>query len=241
MIMYQTIPNFTGFSSIISNLGEVENRGVEISLSSTPIKTRNLEWNSTLGFSRNKNKIKHLYYEYEDVFDKDGNIIGSRESDVITNQWFIGKPIGVILDYKFLGIWQENEAQEAAFYGQKPGDPKIRNSHNPEEYSYTDEDKEFQGQTSPKSQWSLRNDFTLWKNLNFSFNIYSKWGHKGTTTGYINDMGYTAEWQNTHLRSYWTPEKPTNKYARLGSTMPKNAESAPGLSTGLSSGYRIFP
>lgn len=54
MIMNQSLPGFTGFGSITCNLGEVVNKGVEISLTTNNIQTNNLEWNTTIGFSYNK-------------------------------------------------------------------------------------------------------------------------------------------------------------------------------------------
>lgn len=50
----------------------------------------------------------------------------TNDQDDISNKWFIGKPINVIYDYEKAGIWQINEVEEAAKYGCKPGDVKIR-------------------------------------------------------------------------------------------------------------------
>lgn len=69
MIMNKKLPDFSGFGSVVTNLGEVQNRGFELSLSSLNIKKQNFEWRTTLGLSHNQNKIKHLYYEMEDVKD----------------------------------------------------------------------------------------------------------------------------------------------------------------------------
>ena len=66
MIMYQRLPNFTGFSNIATNLGEITNSGIEITLNSKNIDTPNFKWNTTVGFSYNKNRIKHLYYDYDE-------------------------------------------------------------------------------------------------------------------------------------------------------------------------------
>ena len=95
MIMAQRLPNFTGFSSITTNLGEVTNTGFEITLRSVNIDQENFKWNTSVGFSYNKNKIKHLYYEY----DEDG-----KEMDDTSNGWFIGKPIGEIWYWETDGI-----------------------------------------------------------------------------------------------------------------------------------------
>jgi hypothetical protein len=57
----------------------VDNRGIELSLLTTNVRNDVLEWNTSLGLSYNKNEIKHLYYEYEDVLDANGNVIGTKE------------------------------------------------------------------------------------------------------------------------------------------------------------------
>jgi TonB-linked SusC/RagA family outer membrane protein len=232
MIMNQSLPGFSGFGSITCNLGEVQNRGMEILVNSVNIKNSKLEWNTTLGFSFNRNEIKHLYYQYEDILDADGNVIGSKEQDDIANNWFIGKPISSIWTYKTIGIWQKDEAEEAALYKQRPGDPKVWNNPENDVYNedgtvktivYDNDDKVFQGQTAPKVNWSLRNELTFNKNLSLSFNIYSKMGHKSTGTSYLNKDNagskVTYGW-NTYRKEYWTVDNPTNDYGRLDAQGP---------------------
>ena len=218
LIMDQTLVNITGFSKVTSNLGEVVNQGIEISLNTTNIKTENFTWSTSLGLSSNRNRIKHLYYTYEDVFDDGGNLIGQKEKDVSANNWFIDQPISVIWNYKLLGIWQEDEKAEAALYSQVPGDPKAKDNYDVDSRKYSNEDKEFLGQTSPKIRWSLRNDFNIFKDFTASVNIYSYLGHKNASTDYLN-TGYMYERANTYVREYWTPENPTNKFARLSSSV----------------------
>ncbi|MDR0544102.1 MAG: SusC/RagA family TonB-linked outer membrane protein, partial [Odoribacteraceae bacterium] len=179
MIMSQRLPGFSGFSSITTNLGEVQNSGFELAINSSNIRNENFEWNTTFGFSYNKNKIKHLYYENEDVLDDSGAVIGTKEIDDKTNNWFIGKPIGVIWTYRVDGIWQVSEIEEARRHGQKPGDPKVANLYTADDKVnadgsvtpvYNDNDRDFLGQYSPPVHWSLRNDFTLWKDFSISLN-----------------------------------------------------------------------
>ena len=159
MIMSQRLPNFTGFSSITTNLGEVTNTGFEITLNTKNIETKDFKWGTSLGFSYNKNKIKHLYYEY----DEDG-----KEMDDTSNGWFIGKPIGEIWYWKTDGIWQADEAEQAALVNQKPGDPKVVNVYTEDDKIladgtrvpvYNDKDRVYQGTTQPPIYWNMRNDF----------------------------------------------------------------------------------
>ncbi|OQP66634.1 SusC/RagA family TonB-linked outer membrane protein [Niastella populi] len=239
MIMEQRLPSFTGFSFITTNLGQVDNKGVEFSLNTTNIRNKNFQWNTTFGLSYNKNTITHLYYERETLVDGNGNIIGSKERDDITNSWFIGKPIGAIWNYRVTGIWQANEVQEAKLYGQAPGDPKVANNYTADDVkntngtvtpTYNDKDKEFLGQTLAPWHWSMRNEFVLWNNLNVSFNVYSYMGHKSLSDEYLNndDLGGRMAYalQNVPAKEYWTPDNPTNQFGRIEAKGPTGAAGA---------------
>ena len=232
MIMNQKLPLFSGFDNITCNLGEVQNKGFELSISSQNIKNKVFEWNTTLGFSTYKNTIKHLYNHYESVLDANGNIVGTKEYDDKTNKWFVGHAISEIWDYKVTGIWQANEWEEAAKVDQRPGDPKVENSYTADDIInadgsrtpvYNENDKQFLGQTAPPTQWSMRNDFTLFGNFNFSFNIYSYCGHKSLSGDYLNQDNGGSEitnGANVYAKKYWTLENPTNEYARLDAKGP---------------------
>ena len=222
MIMSQRLPNFTGFSSITTNLGEVTNTGFEITLNTKNIETKDFKWGTSLGFSYNKNKIKHLYYEY----DEDG-----KEMDDTSNGWFIGKPIGEIWYWKTDGIWQANEAEEAALVNQKPGDPKVVNVYTEDDKIladgtrvpvYNDKDRVYQGTTQPPIYWNMRNDFQ-YKDFTFSFSMYSYMGHKSLSGNWLNGDNSGSMFTqtcNTYKKEYWTPENPTNEYARLNAVGP---------------------
>ncbi|RXK87429.1 SusC/RagA family TonB-linked outer membrane protein [Filimonas effusa] len=235
MIMAQRLPGFTGFGSITTNLGEVRNKGVEFFISSANIQNDKFKWNTTFSLSYNQNKITHLYYQSENILDAAGNVIGVKEMDDKSNGWFIGKPISAIWDYRATGIWQANEVDEAKRYNQRPGDPKVANNYTADDKKnadgsitpvYNDKDREFLGQTAPPLNWQLRNDFTLFKNWNLSFNIYSYMGHKSLAGEYLNkDNGGSLITYNynTFAKEYWTPENPTGKYARLDANAPAGA------------------
>lgn len=50
----------TGYSTSLINAGETENKGVEVSLSGTPIKTKDFSWDLRLNWSRNRNRVVSL-------------------------------------------------------------------------------------------------------------------------------------------------------------------------------------
>lgn len=240
MIMSQALTQFSGFSSMTTNLGEVSNKGFELSLTTLNIKNPNLEWSTTLNLSYNRNRIEHLYYEYEDVLDDDGNVIGRKEVNDISSGgndgWHIGYPIDVIWNYRQTGIWQADEVEEAKEYNQRPGDPKIqKNPDNPLQknasgyYAYDNKDKYYQGSRTAPVNWSLRNDFTLFKNWSLSVNMYSRMGHKSLSGNYLNNdnaSNILVQGANEFKKEYWTPENPSTEYARIQAQGPAGATGA---------------
>lgn len=226
MIMAQRLPNFSGFNSIYTNLGEVQNSGFELTLNSVNIENKNFRWGTSLNFSYNKNKINHLYYDYDE---------NGVERDDTSNGWFIGKSVNEIWDYEVIGTWQVDEAKEAALVNQIPGDPKVANHYTEDDVInadgtrtpvYNDKDKIFQGPRTAPIYWNLRNDFTLWKDFDISFSLYSYLGHKSTSTYYLNKAN-TADCMsrahNQFIQSYWLPENPTNDFVRLDAAGPAGA------------------
>ena len=237
MIMKQRLPNFSGFSEIMANLGEVQNQGFEIALNSTNIQRDNFVWNSSLGFSINKNKINHIYYDYDE---------NGVEQDDTSNGWFIGQPADVIWYYETDGVWQNTpeDIKQAALVGQKPGDPKVINHYTEDDQIladgtrvpvYNDNDKVYQGPQTPPIYWNFRNDFTLWKDLTLSISFYSYMGHKSRAGYWLNQENGGSQVSNgfnVAAREYWTPTNPTNEYCRLEAVGPNT-----GLSGGVDKVY----
>ena len=218
LLVQRTLPQVSGFASVISNIGQVNNKGFEFALSSKNITEGNFTWNSTLNFFLNRNTIKHLY-GLADVINADGTVSRIENSDK-ANGWFIGKDIDAVWDYKVLGVWQTNEKDQAALYGAVPGDFKLQKLVNsgPNQYKYTDDDKQFIGHESPRFTWTLRNDFNIYKNFDFSFLLLSNWGQLRRYNQAINNQGgVSISRTSSYIQPYWTPNNPINDYARLNS------------------------
>ena len=212
LLLKRSLPTIIGYNSVMSNMGELQNKGFEMTLNSSNIQNSNFSWNSTFTFSFNRNKIKHLYGEMIDVVDENGNVIGQREGDDITNGWFIGQSIDRIWDYKFLGIYQLGEEEQAASFGKAPGDVKLYDPNG--DGVSTQEDKVFQGYTKPRFRLGLRNDFTIFKNFQVSCFIRADLGH-WRQNGLLMNTSQVENRCNSYALPYWTPENPTNEYTRL--------------------------
>ena len=84
----------SGFTSITSNIGELENRGIELSLNTVNVQNSNFRWETKLNLSQNKNKILSLY--------KDQNLLDlDRYSPSAV---IVGEPMSVFFGFSSLGV-----------------------------------------------------------------------------------------------------------------------------------------
>jgi len=218
VLVNRELPSITGFNRVYANLGEVKNKGFEITLNSENIKRNNFEWRTNFIFSLNRNRIVSITGEKFDVFDNDGNVIGQKEPDDISNNWFIGQSKDVIWDYKILGTWKIGEETEAAKWNQAPGDFRLEDVDG--DGLLTDEDKQYLGDRAPRFRWTMTNNFSIYKNWEASVVMYSLWGQISSFAQAKHD-DHIEDRRNTWKIPYWTPENPTDKYARLRSAPAK--------------------
>ncbi len=121
LLLNRTLPGYTGFSSIIDNVGSVENKGLELSISGDPF-TGVVRWNSGFNISWNRNKVLNLgeanKLEYKTTY-------GGYSLKTGFMQLRVGEPFGQMYGYGYEGTWKTSEAEAAAAFGQLPGDPKY--------------------------------------------------------------------------------------------------------------------
>lgn len=189
LILKRNLPIITGYSSIYDNLGETKNHGIEVSLNTQNITGSDFRWETNLVFATNKNKIVDLY--------------GDHKTD-LGNRWFIGQPIGVIYDYKMIGVWQAGEDPSGSDPGAKPGDLKFADIN--KDGKITADDKVIQGQTMPKWTAGLTNTFH-YKNFHLNVFIQTAQGalKNNVTLTYADESGRMNIPKAT---GYWTA---TNK------------------------------
>ncbi len=206
LLVERALPDILGFTSVLTNLGELQNRGIELSVQSRNLTTPTLAWSSSFNFSLNRNKLNKLYGD----LDEQGN-----ELDDFENEWFIGHAIDQLWGQKVLGIWQSDQVEEADLYGVRPGDFRILDKNN--DQVFTIEDNEFLGYAKPRFRWTLVNNFQLWRNIDFSFELYSLWGQSRAFNAAKNRDGFIDR-TNSLQTPYWTAANPTTDWARLFSS-----------------------
>ena len=60
LLLNRPVPESTGYSSIMDNIGAVSNHGFDILVTAYPIQTKDFQWTSTLNLGFNKNKVEKL-------------------------------------------------------------------------------------------------------------------------------------------------------------------------------------
>jgi TonB-linked SusC/RagA family outer membrane protein len=213
LLMNRILPAITGFNNITTNLGEVDNHGFEFTVTSNNMKTPKFNWNTNFVFSLNRNKIKHLFGDYEEVIENGKTI--KREVPDYSNHWFPNQAIDIVWDYNVTGIWQLNEAVDAAVYNMIPGNFKAEDVNKDGKYQALD-DKKFIGYTQPRYRLGLRNDFTFFNSLSLTVFIRAEL----KKISYFPNAFHVDDAVLDRLSllpppDYWTPDNPINDYPSL--------------------------
>lgn len=217
LLIKELLDASSGYTEKLSNLGKVNNKGLEVTLNSDLIRKKDFKLNLGATFTKNKNEIVSIYGE-----DKDGD--GIEDNDV-QNKWFIGQPIDVYYQYKGVGIYQIGEVINQPTSGDPlaPGDVKLYDA-DPEDGPNANPDKD-RILTSKMPDWygtiSLGMEY---KRFDFSADIYTVQGITKDNPflyGY-NEGGSLRGVKNGLKQDYWTPENTTGTWPRprLGSDPP---------------------
>ncbi|SNR31430.1 TonB-linked outer membrane protein, SusC/RagA family [Maribacter sedimenticola] len=193
------IPYLTGFSNIQTNVGKIQNTGLEVSLTGDIVRNDNFTWTAGLNYSRNKNEILELTGE-----DADGDGV---EDDLIQSGLFIGESINAIYDYETDGIYQIGDDIPDG-YG--IGNYRIVDQNNDGLITQAD-DRKIIGTRDPSYAISLLNTFK-YKNLSFSFFLNSIQGNDGNYISRNDNALYrnaNTLYQNVVSGiDYWSPQNP---------------------------------
>ena len=159
LLLDMTIPSLTGYVSTLANVGKTSGWGIDLQLNAIPVQTNDFTWNTTLTWSMDRSQIDAL---------ANGN------TEDVNNRWFVGEEIGVYYDYVYDGIWKTSEAEQAAKYGRKPGQIKVKDLNNDGSIDATN-DRQIVGKERPRWTGGWNNTFS-YKNLELSCFIITRMG-----------------------------------------------------------------
>lgn len=214
LLLTRSISSANGYTSILDNIGETKNSGIELSLTARIIRAETADgfwWTAKGNFAAERNEIVATSF-----FDENGN-----PQDDLANRWFIGEPILVNYDYVFDGIWQTGE-DNALDPSAEPGDIKVKDLDDDGEISATN-DRKVIGTPQPDWYGGLKNTFT-YKGFDLNIFIITRQGVQRLNQQY--NRGLQGRF-NSLVVDYWTPENPSNTFHRpqLSEEFPQYGES----------------
>lgn len=172
LLLRSAVPTPLGVTNTYQNVGETKGKGVELTLNTVNVVTKNFEWTSSFSGSYQQSEIVTL---------------STGKNNDINNNLFIGQPQNVIYGFESNGIWKPEDAAEMAKFNTAAGSnifsfgnarPVDQNG----DYKIdANNDRVIIGSKDPKFIGGLTNTF-VYKNVELSFFVYGK-------TGYTYDTG----------------------------------------------------
>lgn len=91
-----TTSNASGYSSAIMNIGEIENRGIELMIHAVPVRTKDFMWNATFNIANNNSEVKYL--GEANSLSIDGAVARSGGASISN---IVGQSYGQIMGYTY--------------------------------------------------------------------------------------------------------------------------------------------
>lgn len=194
LILLRSLPTSAGQDgkyATYTNIGSTQNRGFEFTINSRNIVSKDFNWNSTLTFSSNREKIL-------DLVDGTNIQVGTNKED---GTLMLGHPIKSYNTFKYDGIWTTQDVENAIANGTMlykdadktqpfaPGDIRVADLDG-DGVIDQNKDVDFVGSTSPDWFAGFNNDLR-YKNWDLNIYLYARWGHWGAspTAGFDPSTG----------------------------------------------------
>ena len=181
---YPVSTNYYPFGDIAANVGEITNRGVEISINAIPVQTKDFTWNTTLTLSHNKNTVNRLSNDQfkVGVFTQGDPMVAGVSSEGYTQRIIEGEPLGTFFTYEFAGF---NEAGKATYY-ERDEETGERTGNTIENPGY--KDRTITGCAQPKLNFGWNNTFNYknWNATVFFTGVIGNDIYNGTRANYMS-------------------------------------------------------
>lgn len=223
LLLAAQLPYSSGFYNATKNIGKVRNDGLEISLNTLNIKTRDFQWSSNFNISFNKNKVLALSENQTALmtavqFDQNYN----GQSSYIAK---IGLPMGLMYGYVYEGTYKYDDFNKSGnSYSLKSSVPHFSTENNtqPGMPKYADlngdgvvdsNDRTIIGRGLPVHTGGLTNDFT-YKGIDLS--IFFQWSYGNDIMNANRLFFESSNNRSRELNQYasytnrWTADNPTS-------------------------------
>ena len=236
LLQYLSVAMSNGVMQIPMNVGEVENKGLEFSVSGVPVSTKNFTWNISANWSANRNKV----LKYKAAGGQ--TVYGPYKLDGLLLKE--GHPMGQLYGYLEDGYWNSNQDYKNSDYyawiakhkpAELPSDGAITQAYLGE-IKYKDingdsilneSDRTMIGNVNPGFIYGFTNNFT-YKNLSLNIFFQGVYGND-ILNAMLLSFNSTSTWENRPpnlLDNAWTPERAQNnpgiiKYPKMGENLTR--------------------
>ena len=213
LLLSRPVPSYTGFTLLLDNVGSIQNKGLEITVGGDPF-VGDFRWNTSANITFNRSDVLALLegQQFMPIRTNTGGgyqIWATGNNNALMNLE-VGKPFGSMRGFVNLGTWSESEREQAAAYGQLPGDAKWKDiagatdaDGNPiPDGKISTADLTTIGNTSPKFVFGWSNSMS-YKNFTLTFLIQGSYGNDLFNATRIKTEGPSAG-ASPNLKNRWT-------------------------------------
>ena len=207
LLLDAPIPQLSGFKNMMINAGKTNNKGVEVSITSHNIHTRDFTWTTNINLAHNKNKVKELYMsDYMEIVSGWAQTSEFNKSDYMIR---VGQSLGQMYGYRLKGIYTMDDFTYDAYqqkYILKEGIPYDKSRYPKPGYwkfedidkngEITDKDREVIGNANPKLYGGMTNTLT-WKGFDLSIFLNFSIGNKVYSANKMYYTKFNNQWRNT--------------------------------------------
>lgn len=174
MIIPVLTPPTSGYTKVYLNAGEIRNRGVEITVNATPVHSQNFQWDMSLNFSANRNKVLSIFPGLDAI------VVGSQfgyAGATVTMKYVAGQSVGDIYGTYWKRYYGSGKAGPLHIDRNRP---MVIDNSDPEDSTHygfpvVGDGQKILGNSYPKWTGGFSNSFS-WKNWNLSFLVDTRQG-----------------------------------------------------------------
>jgi TonB-linked SusC/RagA family outer membrane protein len=227
------LPQYTGYSSQLQNIGKIQNSGLEFTLGTKNL-TGTFTWNTDFNISFNRNKVLELPKGNDILYaNAPGHMVGIGQTSQILR---VGQPIGTFFGWIYDGVYQTGDTfLTGGGFEQVAGGEKFRDISGKKDNNgsplftpdgiINNDDRAIIGNPNPKFTYGINNDFGF---KNFDLNVFFQGSQGNDILSYTLLELETISGRNnatTEALNRWTPTNTDTNVPIASATRSQRASS----------------